>query len=223
MPVNQENISMVLSVLSHPLRREIMIDLDQKGECSFTDLMHAHNVDTGKLSFHIRSLQPFIEQTETGKYKLNKTGTIAMRFIKDLEFWAEEAEMSKKDSVLPLASFKKRVSAFLIDFFLMFAVIVISTFRFDLSSEILVTLILLWVYSTLLEGFRGQSLGKKLLGLKVVRTDEKTLSYDYAAVRNFGKAFLLPLDLIIGLRLNDKRFMRYFDKFSGTTVIDVRV
>lgn len=62
-----------------------------------------------------------------------------------------------------------------------------------------------------------------MLGLKAVRTDEKNLSYDYAAVRNFGKAFLLPLDLIIGLRLKDKRFIRYFDKFSGTTVIDMRI
>jgi len=58
--------------------------------------------------------------------------------------------------------------------------------------------------------------------LKVVRVDGKKLFYDHAAVRNFGKAFLLPFDLLVGVRLKDARFIRYFDKFAGTTVIDLR-
>jgi uncharacterized RDD family membrane protein YckC len=83
-------------------------------------------------------------------------------------------------------------------------------------------LLLFWTYSTLLEGFAGQTLGKRLFGLKVVRLDGKRFSYDYAAVRGFGKAFLLPFDLLFGYRLKDKRFARYFDKFTGTTVINLR-
>jgi uncharacterized RDD family membrane protein YckC len=84
-----------------------------------------------------------------------------------------------------------------------------------------VALGILWVYSTLLEGFNGQSIGKSLFGLKVVQTDGRKLSYDHAAVRNFGKV-LLPFDLFFGWMLNDRRFIRYFDKFAGTTVIDLR-
>jgi hypothetical protein len=30
------------------------------------------------------------------------------------------------------------------------------------------------------------------------------------------------VDLLVGVWLKDKRYMRYFDKFSGTTVIDLR-
>ena len=37
----------------------------------------------------------------------------------------------------------------------------------------------------------------------------------------FGKAFLLPFDLLVGLK-HEKMFLRYFDKFAGTTVIDLR-
>ena len=87
-----------------------------------------------------------------------------------------------------------------------------------------VTIGLLWLYSTLLEGFNGQSLGKRITGLKVVRTDGKKMSYDHAAIRNFGKILpLLPFDLLIGMwRIKDNTFMRYFDKFAGTTVIDLR-
>jgi len=235
MPVDEQNVSKILSVLSHPLRRGILINLSDKGECSFTDLMRALDVDTGKLSFHIRSLAPFIEQTSTGRYRLNKTGGNAIVLIRDLEAWAEEAAVKKRLSSLPLASFKKRTSAFLFDLAMMFAIAVVMTlpdfiylltasslFLLNLDIIFLVTLALLWGYSTLLEGFKGQSLGKHILGLKVVRVDGKNLSYDYAAVRNFGKTFLLPFDLMVGLRLNDKRFVRYFDKFAGTTVIDLR-
>jgi uncharacterized RDD family membrane protein YckC len=92
-----------------------------------------------------------------------------------------------------------------------------------LSAEFLMTIGLLWLYSTLLEGFNGQTLGKQITGLKVVRTDGKKISYDQAAVRNFGKAFLLPFDVAVGLRLKNKRFIRYFDKFAGTTVVDLRI
>jgi uncharacterized RDD family membrane protein YckC len=93
----------------------------------------------------------------------------------------------------------------------------------SISSLLFITIGLLWVYSTLLEGFNGQSIGKRIIGLKVVRTDGKKMSYDHAAVRNFGKVLpLLPFDLLIGWRIKNTAFMRYFDKFAGTTVIDLR-
>jgi uncharacterized RDD family membrane protein YckC len=74
----------------------------------------------------------------------------------------------------------------------------------------------------LLEGFNGQSLGKRIFRMKVVRTDGKKMSYDHAAVRNFGKVLpLLPFDLLLGWRIKNNTFLRYFDKFAGTTVIDL--
>lgn len=234
MAAKQENVSRILSVLSHPIRRDILLILSDKEECSFTDLMNALNVDTGKLSFHIRSLAAFLEQTPSGRYRLSKVGLNAILMIRDLESWAEDASLERKASMLPLASFRRRTLAFLIDFAIMLAITALITlpstfslltagslFRLE-PSIILSALVLLWLYSTLLEGFKGQSLGKRIVGLKVVRIDDKTLSYDYAAVRNFGKAFLLPFDLVIGWRFKDERFIRYFDKFVGTTVVDLR-
>jgi len=233
MAVNQENVSRILSVLSHPLRREILLNLTEKGESSFTDLMNALKVDTGKLSFHIRNLAAFVEQTPTGKYKLSKVGENAMRLIRDLETWAVDAEVTRKTSVLPLATFKKRTYAFLIDFAIAFLVFLALPNIFSLLTRgatalldinvILFSLVLFWIYFTLLEGFAGQSLGKRIIGLTVVRVDGKKLFYDHAAVRNFGKVFLLPFDMFIGFRIKDERFIRYFDKFAGTTVLDLRL
>ena len=236
MAVNQENISKILSILSHPLRREILLDLSEKGELSITDLLNMLKVDTGKLSFHLRSLEVFIQQTSSGKYKLNRAGESAVRVVHDVEGWAEVADVQRKESHLPLASFKMRASAFLIDFGLILAITIaifipseVSSLSLErildggISTILFITIGLLWLYSTLLEGFNGQSIGKRITGLKVIRTDGKRMSYDHAAVRNFGKVLpLLPFDIYFGWRLKNITFKRYFDKFSGTTVIDLR-
>jgi uncharacterized RDD family membrane protein YckC len=235
MTVNQDSVSRILSELSHPLRRDILLGLDENAELSFTEIMNILNVDTGKLSFHIRSLEGFLEQTPTGKYRLSRLGENAVVFIKDIEAWAVEADVSKKTSVLPLANLGGRTCAFLVDFAItlgIFLTTAIATnllswltsgvaFRVDIPNVILF-LVLFWIYSTLLEGFAGQTLGKRVFGLKVVRLDGKKLSWDNVAVRDFGKAFLLPFDLLFGYRLRDKRFARYFDSFAGTIVINLR-
>src|SRR4030066_1538533 len=122
MAVDQGNVTKILSVLSHPLRREILLDLSNNGESSFTDLLNMLKVDTGKLSFHLRSLSPFIEQTSSGKYKLSRAGESAVRVIHDVEGWAEVADVEGKASSLALASFKNRAFAFLIDFSLILAI-----------------------------------------------------------------------------------------------------
>ena len=235
MSVEQESVSKVLSVLAHPLRREILLTLSDKGECSFTELMNVANVDTGKLSFHLRALAPFTEQTSNGRYILSNSGENAVRVIMDVESWAECADVSKRSSYLPLASFQRRFLAYIVDLTLIFLITVVIMFPQslyilttnllspELSAVLFITIGLFWVYSTLLEGFNGQTLGKRLLGVKAVKTDGKNLSYDHAAIRNFGKAFLIPFDVIIGLRLKNPEFIRYFDKFAGTTVINLRV
>jgi uncharacterized RDD family membrane protein YckC/DNA-binding HxlR family transcriptional regulator len=237
MAVEQESVSKILSILSHPLRREILLNLSEKGELSFTELLNILKVDTGKLSFHLRALEVFIEQTPSGKYKLSRAGENAVRVVHDIEGWAEVADIQRKESQLPLASFKKRATAFVIDFAIILAITMAIIFLPEalslslkslvsggLSTVLFVTIGLLWLYSTLLEGFNGQSIGKRITGLKVVRTNGKKMSYDYAAIRNFGKILpILPFDLVIGiLRIPDKTYMRYFDKFAGTTVIDLR-
>ena len=134
MAVDQGNVSKILSVLSHPLRREILLDLSNNGESSFTDLLNLLKVDTGKLSFHLRSLSPFIEQTSSGKYKLSRAGESAVRVIHDVEGWAEVADVQGKASTLPLASFKNRAFAFLIDFALILAITAAITFLPDILS-----------------------------------------------------------------------------------------
>lgn len=235
MAVDQKNVSRILTVLSHPIRREILMNLREKGEQSFTDLMVSLEIDTGKLSFHIRSLEGLIEQTQTGKYRLTKSGEHAIGLIKDVETWAVEADVERSSIGFPLASLKKRAYAYLVDFAAVASVFLVTAILtnlfssmaggegFRLDVNVIIFVITFWIYSTLLEGFGGQTVGKRIVGLVVVRVDGKKTFYDNAGVRNLGKiSLILPFDLLVGHGLKDKRFLRYFDKFAGTTVIDLR-
>jgi DNA-binding transcriptional ArsR family regulator len=74
MVVDQDSVSKIIAVLSNPLRREMLMLLSDRGECSFTDLLNVLKVDADKLSFHLRALAIFIDQPSTGKYKLSRAG-----------------------------------------------------------------------------------------------------------------------------------------------------
>jgi uncharacterized RDD family membrane protein YckC/DNA-binding transcriptional ArsR family regulator len=228
MSTNEEDVSKILSVLSHPLRRKILLHLSEEKNVSFTDFATTFGVDTGKLSFHLRTLEAFVEQTSAGKYKLSSLGRNSIALLRDLETWDTKIETPQKLLIRPLANGKERVAALLIDFLITFTLFLAfsnaffpTTFRYTLDLNYTFYLVLFWGYSTLFERFRGQTLGKKLIRIKVVSIDGKDPSSDQAAIRNFGKTFLLPFDLISGLRQKDKRYMRYFDKFTKTTVIDL--
>ena len=229
MAVDEKNVSKLFSILSNKIRRDILSLLYEKKEQSFSDLMNALAIDTGKMSFHLRNLKMFLEQTPNGKYRLNSFGQNALRLIRDTEALSVEVDFHKKKSNLHIAKFSRRVGAFVFDLGVAFTITIAITLITELNSlvagqylldiNLLLFLALLWLYSTLLEGFAGQTLGKTLFMIKVVSVSGRKLYYDHAAVRNFGKCYLLPIDLLVGLRLKDERFIKFFDKFSGTTVI----
>jgi hypothetical protein len=56
------------------------------------------------------------------QYRLSRAGEDAVRVIKDVESWAEVADVDRKTTFMPIASFFKANYAFLIDFFIMFAI-----------------------------------------------------------------------------------------------------
>jgi uncharacterized RDD family membrane protein YckC len=79
--------------------------------------------------------------------------------------------------------------------------------------------VVFFLYWTFTEGAFGQSLGKMVMRLKVTRLDGKPASVAQAAVESVGKAFLLPLDLLLGWALWPRRRQRVFNYLSETIVI----
>ena len=78
----------------------------------------------------------------------------------------------------------------------------------------------LFVYWTFLEGRQGQSVGKMVMNIAV--TDERGVDIDYgtAAIESFGKAFLLPLDVLVGWLAYEEEGVRLFNRLSSTIVIE---
>jgi uncharacterized RDD family membrane protein YckC len=76
-----------------------------------------------------------------------------------------------------------------------------------------------FVYWMLLEGYYGQSLGKMIMGIKVTDIDGGPMNIDKAAIQSIGKAFLLPLDCILGWILYLSNRQRLFNYLSETLVL----
>jgi len=79
--------------------------------------------------------------------------------------------------------------------------------------------ILYFLYWAFLEGVYGQSIGKMAMKIKVAHVDGGPVDMGRAAIQSVGKAFLLPLDLILGWILYPSKQQRLFNRVSDTVVL----
>ncbi len=135
-----------------------------------------------------------------------------------------------------LAKWSDRFIAWLIDFIIIssiFAIIftaILGTVKIDWNENTVISegvgyipaSILFLVYWIVLEYKTGQSIGKKILSLKMVNIDGENPSLIGVIVSSFGKSFLLPIDLILGLIFTNQKRQRIFNKIGDTVVIKIR-
>ncbi len=77
-----------------------------------------------------------------------------------------------------------------------------------------------FLYWTITESYKGQSIGKMVMNIRVVNRDGTKIHYGAAAVESFGKAFLLPFDCLIGWLGMSGTKLRVFNRISNTIVIN---
>ena len=77
-----------------------------------------------------------------------------------------------------------------------------------------------FVYWTAMEGYRGQSVGKMVMDIAVTDKQGDPIGYGTAAIESFGKAFLLPLDVLVGLLAYEEEGLRLFNRLSSTIVVE---
>ena len=76
----------IFAALKNPIRRQILLVLEQKGEVSFTNLQQAVGIsDTGLMSYHLKELASLVEQSEKGKYRLSQTGQAGIALFQKVE------------------------------------------------------------------------------------------------------------------------------------------
>ena len=90
------------------------------------------------------------------------------------------------------------------------------------STQYIPTSILFFVYWTVLEYKTGQTIGKKILNLKVTNIYGKNPDLKGIMISSFGKSFLLPIDIILGWFLTNEKRQRIFNKLGDTIIIKIK-
>ncbi len=128
-------------------------------------------------------------------------------------------------SELELAGFGERFLAFIIDCMIIgFVVGVIAwpwnwTFHHGGFLDMGLDSIALFLYWTYMEGTTGQSFGKKIMKIKVTDLEGEPIDISQSMYQALGKAFLLPLDVIIGALMYQDKEQRLFNYLSRTIVV----
>ena len=79
---------------------------------------------------------------------------------------------------------------------------------------------LFWfVYFTFMDLTYGKSIGKMIMKIRITNMDGGHIDLTQAAIEAFGKAFLLPLDVILGLIFTPQRSQRIFTFLAKTIVV----
>lgn len=82
-----------------------------------------------------------------------------------------------------------------------------------------ITSTVFFLYWTFFEATKGQSVGKMVLKIKTVDLAGRRADARNIAIQSFGKAFLLPLDIILGLIFTNEKRQRIFNRASDTLVV----
>ncbi|VAX20213.1 hypothetical protein MNBD_NITROSPINAE04-1750 [hydrothermal vent metagenome] len=142
------------------------------------------------------------------------------------------------------ASFSRRFTAYTLDSLLLFVVtfviivlaIKISGSQMDVLDPINILEkldVIIWLviafntiasvgYFTIMIGSGGMTIGKRLVGIKVIAQDGSEVSYIKAFIRYIGyfvSAFFLYIGFL--LALIDSRHQTFHDKIAGTVVVEI--
>lgn len=130
----------------------------------------------------------------------------------------------------PPAPWSTRVGAWLIDVLVVGAFVAVMGDVLGLGPEVgstagPVDLVqhggVLFAYWTVFEATTGRSPGKLVLDLEVVDDAGTPPSWLAAAIESFGKAFLLPVDVLVGMVVMPGQRRRLFNRIAGTRVVSV--
>jgi uncharacterized RDD family membrane protein YckC len=142
-----------------------------------------------------------------------------------------------------LAKWEDRFVAWLIDFVIMAIIINILFFVFssdysfpfwgiyidsengigiEQPYEYIIASSIFFLYWVVLEFLTGQTIGKTVVHIKTTNLYGERPNIINISIEVFGKSFLLPVDIILGLIFSSKRRQRIFNKAGGTIVIKLK-
>jgi uncharacterized RDD family membrane protein YckC/DNA-binding HxlR family transcriptional regulator len=219
-------------VLSHETRVNIISLLYGNMEMSYTELQHTLNIEEGNLNFHLRKMKGFIELTEKKNYRLSEYGKIAYTMLHGMGLWKDANEIIKADDggALSVQILMRRTAAALVDFtlFVFIGVVLFLVLNHGIKLDVYTFLIVIYLQLALqfayvcfviMEAHNGKTIGKYLMRIRIVKTNGDKVTILESAIRNIGKVFLLPLDILIGLLFYRKKgYIKFMDYYTQTKV-----
>ena len=142
----------------------------------------------------------------------------------------------ESDSKIILAKWTDRFLAWLIDFIIISSISTMIIFlsfgtiyyEFDKgglwaeNTQYIPASILFFIYWVILEYKTGQTIGKKILNLKVADIKGGKPKLAGILLSSFGKSFLLPFDVILGWILTNEKRQRIFNKLGDTITVKIK-
>ena len=84
------------------------------------------------------------------------------------------------------------------------------------------TSVMFFSYWIILEYKTGQTIGKKMFNLKITNSQGEKPSLIGVVISSFGKSFILPIDMILGLFITNDKRQRIFNKLGDTLIIKIK-
>jgi len=77
-----------------------------------------------------------------------------------------------------------------------------------------------FLYWAFMEGYTEQSFGKMVVGIKISSVGGDGIDLGQSVIQSLGKAFLLPIDCVLGWILYWRRRQRLFNSLANTVVME---
>ena len=153
-----------------------------------------------------------------------------------LDSQSETKVTSDNSTQITLAKMSHRYYAWLIDYFIIFSVGLIvflsinnasifvpinENFQYSRFFEYGLISIVFFLYWLILEYKTGQSIGKIVFRLKITNLRGEPADFKSIVISSFGKAVLLPVDVIFGRIFTNKKRQRIFNRLGKTIVIKI--
>lgn len=239
-----------IDILRQKIRVRIVTLLYENIELSYTELLNMLDIDEGLLNFHLRKIKKFLKITEKRTYMLSDYGKIAHEVLLEIDkktktYGLAGITETPKNHLINQQFIARRVISFILDI----SIIMMSSgvlfessinqtliqiyqskipfFSFpQFTHEIILiysnVVIASFIIFTVLEAYKGQTIGKYIMGIRVEKINGRKISLMDSAVRNIGKIFFLPFDLILGIALHRKEgYIRFFGYYTETKIVKV--
>jgi DNA-binding transcriptional ArsR family regulator len=187
----------IFAALKHPVRRQILLFIEERGEASFTQVQNAVGIeDTGLMSYHLKELAPLVEQSERGKYRLSEVGQAGAELFQKVERERQRSSVAVRNEIDKYLS-ETIVKSVLLLGILAFTVSVPATVDISMTVQgIYQNLSAFWLTGMFLISFFGMIFGVVLFAVYYRHYHSKNTKANIVYSTIFAAVITIPSSIV---------------------------